>query len=232
MWRELDFSLRNLYHVVKIWLFTTKFTPCGENWNFLQNLHGEKVFTTNLHYVVKIPVFTTNTPRGENFHNKFTPHGENFHIFTPHGENCSFQYKFTLRGENSSFHYKFTPRGVVKIFTTYLHHVVKIFTTKFSPHVVKMAVFTTFTLRGENFHYKIYTTCGENSNIYTTCSEKLSHFHHIIYTTCGENYTVKSKIGLTSLMSGVQLKIFQVVVKIIISCHLVLKNFIWYQCCL
>ena len=115
---------------------------------------------------------------------------------------------------------------VVKIFTTYLHHVVKIFTTKFSPHVVKMAVFTTFTLRGENFHYKIYTTCGENSNIYTTCSEKLSHFHHIIYTTCGESYTVKSKIGLTSLMSGVQLKIFQVVVKIIISCHLVLKIFI------
>ena len=103
---------------------------------------------------------------------------------------------------------------VVKIFTTNLHHVVKIFTTKFSPHVVKMAVFTTFALH------------GENSNIYTTCSEKLSHFHHIIYTTCGENYTVKSKIGLTSLMSGVQLKIFQVVVKIIISCHLVLKNFI------
>ena len=66
-----------------------------------------------------------------------------------------------------------------------------------------MAVFTTFTLRGENFHYKISITCGENSNIYTTCSEKLSHFHHIIYTTCGENYTVKSKIGLTSLMSGV-----------------------------
>ena len=120
----------------------------------------------------------------------------------------------------------------IPVFTTNLHHVVKIFTTKFSPHVVKMAVFTTFTLRGENFHYKIYTTCGENSNIYTTCSEKLSHFHHIIYTTCGENYTVKSKIGLTSLMSGVQLKIFQVVVKIIISCHLVLKNFIWYQCCL
>ena len=60
-----------------------------------------------------------------------------------------------------------------------------------------MTVYTTFTLRGENFHYKIYTTCGENSNIYTTCSEKLSHFHHIIYT-CGENYTVKSKIGLTS----------------------------------
>ena len=103
---------------------------------------------------------------------------------------------------------------------------VRILTTKFSPHVVKMAVFTTFTLRGENFHYKIYTTCGENSNIYTTCSEKLSHFHHIIYSTCGENYTVKSKIGLTSLMSGVQLKIFQVVVKIIISCLLVLKNFI------
>ena len=112
---------------------------------------------------------------------------------------------------------------VVKIFTTYLHHMVKIFTTKFSPHVVKMAVFTTFTLCGENFHYKIYTTCGENSNIYTTCSEKLSHFHHIIYTTCGENYTVKSKIGLTSLMSEVQLKIFQVVVKIIIPCHLVFK---------
>ena len=162
--------------------------------------------------------------------------------FTPRSENCSFHYKFTLRGENSSFHYKFTTCGenfhhmvkifttnlhhVVKIFTTYLHHVVKIFTTKFSPHVVKMAVFTTFTLRGENFHYKIYTTCGENSNIYTTCSEKLSHFYHIIYTTCGENYTVKSKIGLTSVMSGVQLKIFQVVVKIIISYHLVLKNFI------
>ena len=129
--------------------------------------------------------------------------------FTPLGENCSFHYKYTLCGENSSFHYKFTPHGenfhhvmkifttnlhhVVKIFTTYLHHMVKIFTTKFSPHVVKMAVFTTFTLCGENFHYKIYTTCGENSNIYTTCSEKLSHFHHIIYTTCGENYTVKSQ---------------------------------------
>ena len=104
---------------------------------------------------------------------------------------------------------------VVKIFTTNLHHVSNIFTTKFSPHVVKMAVFTTFTLCGENFHYKIYTTC-----------EKLSHFHHIIYTTCGENYTVKSIIGLTFLMSGVQPKIFQVVVKMIISCHLVLKIFI------
>ena len=115
---------------------------------------------------------------------------------------------------------------MVKIFTTNLHHMVKIFTTKFSPHVVKIAVFTTFTLRGENFHYKIYTTCGENSKIYTTCSEKLSHFHHIIYTTCGENYTAKSKIGLTSLMSGLLLKIFEVVVKIIISCHLVLENFI------
>ena len=118
--------------------------------------------------------------------------------FTPRCENCSFHYKFTPCGEN--FHNKFTPCG------ENFQHI--------------------FTPRGENFHYKIYTTCGGNSNIYTTCSEKLSHFHHIIYTTCGENYTVKSKIGLTSLMSGVQLKIFQVVVKIIISCHLVLKNFI------
>ena len=165
--------------------------------------------------------------------------------FTAHGENLTFHYeiyttwwklKFSLQNLHhvvkiavftTNLHY------VVKIpvFTTNLHHMVKIFTTKFS-HVVKMAVFTTFTLRGENFHYKIYTTCGENSNIYTTHSEKLSHFHHIIYTTCGENYTVKSKIGFTSLVSGVQLKIFQVVVKIIISCHLVLTNFIWYQCCL
>ena len=162
--------------------------------------------------------------------------------FIPRGENLTFHYEiyttwwkleFSLQNLHhvvkiavftTNLHYVvqipvFTTNlhHMVKIFTTYLHHVVKIFTTKFSPHVVKMAVFTTFTLRGENFHYKIYTTCGENSNI---------------YTTCGENYTVKSKIGLTSLMSGVQLKIFQVVVKIIISCHLVLKNFIWYQCCL
>ena len=165
---------------------------------------GEKLEFSlqNLHHVVKIAVFITNL----HYVVKIPVFTTNLHhvvkIFT------------------TNLHH------VVKIFTTYLHHMVKIFTTKFSPHVVKMAVFTTFTLCGENFHYKIYTTCGENSNIYTTCSEKLSHFHHIIYTTCGENYTVKSKIGLTSLMSGVQLKIFQVVVKIIISCHLVLKNFI------
>ena len=90
----------------------------------------------------------------------------------------------------------------MQIISPHLHYMVKIFTTKFTPHVVKIQIFTPHVVK--NCHF----------------------FRHIIYTTCGENYTVKSKIGLTSLMSGVQLKIFQVVVKIIISCHLVLKIFI------
>ena len=149
MWREFDFSLWNLHHVVKIWVFTTKFTPRGENCSF-----HYKIYTTWWKLQFSPQIYTTWW--------KFSPQ-----IYTT-------WWKFSLQN---------------------LHHMVKI------------AVFTTFTL------------CGEN-------------FHHIIYTTCGENYTVKSKIGLTSLMSGLLLKIFEVVVKIIISCHLVLKNFIWYQCCL
>ena len=69
--------------------------------------------------------------------------------------------------------------------------------TKFTPHVVTI-----------DFHYKIYTTCGENSQIYTTCGENchsnvvvssFSHFQNRSYlsdvstttediSVCGENY--------------------------------------------
>ena len=76
--------------------------------------------------------------------------------------------------------------------------------TKFT-HVVKI-----------DFHYKIYTTCGENSFIYTTCGENC---HSNVLVT----FSVISKIGPTFLMSQLQLKIFQYVVKIILPCHLVLK---------
>ena len=187
MWKELDFSLRNLHHVVKIWLFTTKFTPRGENWNFHYKIYitwwklqfSLQIYTTWWKFQFSLQIYTTWW--------KLSPQ-----IYT-------MWWKISLQ----NFHHMWWKWQ----FSLHLHYMVKIFTTKFTPR-------------------------GENSNIYTACSEKLSHFHHIIYTTCGENYTVKSKIGLTSLMSGVQLKIFQVVVKIIISCHLVLKNFIWYQCCL
>ena len=95
-------------------------------------------------------------------------------------------------GENSDLH---------NIFTTH----VGIFMTKFTPHVVKI-----------DFHYKIYTTCGENSFIYTTCGENC---HSNVVVT----FSVISKIGPTFLMSQLQLKIFQYVVKIILPCHLVLK---------
>ena len=86
------------------------------------------------------------------------------------------------------------------IFTTH----VGIFMTKFTPHVVKI-----------DFHYKIYT-CGENSFIYTTCGENC---HSNVVVT----FSVISQIGPTFLMSQLQMKIFQYVVKIILPCHLVLK---------
>ena len=96
------------------------------------------------------------------------------------------------RGENSDLH---------DIFTTH----VGILMTKFTPHVVRI-----------DFHYKIYTTCGENSFIYTTCGENC---HSNVVVT----FSVISKIGPTFLMSQLQLKIFQYVVKIILPCHRVLK---------
>ena len=77
--------------------------------------------------------------------------------------------------------------------------------TKFTPHVEKI-----------DFHNKIYTTSGENSFIFTTCGENC---HSNVVVT----FSVISKIGLTFLMSQLQLKIFQYVVKIILPCHLVLK---------
>ena len=54
-----------------------------------------------------------------------------------------------------------------QIYMTFSPHVVKIeiFTTKFTPCVVKTGIFMTkFTLHVVkiDFHYKIYTTCGEN----------------------------------------------------------------------
>ena len=61
----------------------------------------------------------------------------------------------------------------------------EIFLTKFSPHVVKIGIFMTkfkFTSHVVKivFHYKIYTTCGENCHTNVVLSS-FSHFQHRAY---------------------------------------------------
>ena len=106
-------------------------------------------------------------------------------------------------GEKSDLHH-----AVVKsqIYTTFLPHMLEFSWQNLHHNVVKI-----------DFHYKIYTTCGENSFIYTTCGENCQS--NVVVT-----FSVISKIGPTFLMSQLQLKIFQYVVKIILPCHLVLKK--------
>ena len=61
--------------------------------------------------------------------------------------------------------------------------------------MLKMAVFTTFTLCGKNFHYKIYTTCGENytvKSIIGLTSDIWSTTEDI--SGCGENYHMPSGV--------------------------------------
>ena len=112
------------------------------------------------HAVVKIQIYTMPWWKF-----RFSPcHGENSDLldiftmlwwkfrFTWHFHHTMVKIKIYMtfspcHGENSDLH---------NIFTTH----VGIFMTKFTPQVVKI-----------DFHYKIYTTCGENSFIYTTCSE-------------------------------------------------------------
>ena len=149
----------------RIGLFTTKFIPHGENLTFhyeiyttwwklefsLQNLHHLvkiAVFTTNLHYVVKIPVFTTNLHHMVKIFTmwwkfslqiyttwwKFSPH-----IYTT-------WWKFSLQ----NFHHMWWKWQ----FSLHWHYVVKIFTTKFTPLVVKIQIFTPHVVK--NGH--IFTT--------------------------------------------------------------------------
>ena len=93
----------------------------------------------------------------------------------------------------------------IKIYTTFTSCHGGIFLTKFTPQVVKI-----------DFHYKICTICGEKSYIYTTCGEN-GHSNVVV------TFSVISKIGPMFLMSQLQLKIIQYVVKVILPCHLVLK---------
>ena len=164
-----------------------RFSPC----------HGEK---SDLHHaVVKSQIFTM--PWGKV---RFTPH---------HGEKSDFHHAMV----KSQIYTTFSPHCGQK---SDLHHAVvksQIYTT-FSPHMLE---FSWQNLHHNvvkiDFHYKIYTTCGENSFIYTTCGENCQS--NVVVT-----FSVISKIGPTFLMFQLQLKIFQYVVKIILPYHLVLKK--------
>ena len=195
--------------MVTIQIYTT-FTPhCGENSDLHHAMVKIQIYTTTCwkfrftqhfyHAVVKIQIYTTFTPgcgENSNLNNIYSTPWWKFR-FTWHLHHTMVKIQIYMT---------FTPchgenSDLHDIFTTHAG----IFMTKFTPLVVKI-----------DFYYKIYTTCGKNSYIYTTCGANC-HSNGVV------NFSVISKIGPTLLMSQLQLKIFQYVVKIILLCHLVLK---------
>ena len=212
------------------------------HWSQLQtrfSLHFHHIYTTHddtLHHaMVKIQIYTTFTPRcGENWdlHDIYTMLWWKVRFSPCRGEKSDFHHAMVKSQiyTMASWKVRFSPCHGEK---SYLHHAVvksQIFTTplwkvRFTPHCGKKSdlhdIFTThvgiFMIKFTPQCSENWFTCGENSFVYTTCGENCQS--NVVVT-----FSVISKIGPTFLMSQLQLKIFQYVVKIILLCHLVLKK--------